>query len=276
MLGVLEHHICLGRDGGNEFHGDLCCQDGMCLMQSVFPRILCPQVKHRAQCEHCHHTATICQPQKRDHGVHGLSSPKGSTSWAHQEPCHELHREPKTTAPHNPLLPPSRPGQRLTGSTRSLSRGPSLPFHRRGKLKQRELSCSSMPGPAAGSGRALSRRGGRCRLVRGMAPPAHPIITFPPSFSPSLPPKKHFISRHVTVAIANAHALQVSAPTTTRRCLGSAAAAPGLAPTPKNTSDKQLRRSGHGLAAPQIPRGWKLPNQGWLVISHPPAALRVM
>lgn len=106
---------------------------------------------------------------------------------------------------------------------------------------------------AGGGGPLLPRA--RCRLVRGMAPPAHPIITFPPS----LPPKKHFISRHVTVAIANAHALQVSAPTTTRRCLGSAAAAPGLAPTPNNTLDKQLRRSGHGLATRQIPRGWKLP-----------------
>lgn len=128
-----------------------------------------------------------------------------------------------------------------------------------------------MPRPAAGSGRVLSRRGGRscrlprCRLVRGMAPPAHPIITFPPS----LPPKKHFINRHVMVAIANAHALQVSAPTTTRRCLGSAAAAPGLAPTPNKTLDKQLRRSGHDLAARQIPRGWELPKSR--VVVHIPS-----
>lgn len=121
-----------------------------------------------------------------------------------------------------------------------------------------------MSRPAEGSGRALSRGGwgaapAVCPLQAGAG---HGPAGSPHHYLPSLPPKKHFISRHVTVAIANAHALQVSAPTTTRRCLGSAAAAPSLAPTPNNTLDKQLRRSGHGPATQQIPRGWKLPKSG--------------
>lgn len=42
------------------------------------------------------------------------------------------------------------------------------------------------------------------------------LPSLPLSLPPSLRPKKHFIRRHVTVATANAHTLQVPAPTTTQ------------------------------------------------------------
>lgn len=88
------------------------------------------------------------------------------------------------------------------------------------------------------------------RAGTGHSPAGSPHHYLPPS----LFPKKHFISRHVTVAIANAHALQVPAPTATRRCLG-----PGTDPKGHLgcTAEKFRAWSGH----PANP-GWELPNKG--------------
>lgn len=97
-----------------------------------------------------------------------------------RKPC---HGEPKMApAPHDPLLPAAGPGERLTRSTRRFSRGPSLPFHRRGKLKAAGAA-AACPDP--------QQDPDVCYRAGGAAPAACPAAgwcgAWPRRLTPSLP-----------------------------------------------------------------------------------------
>lgn len=165
-----------------------------------------------------------------------------------------------------PPLPTTTGRRAAVRHHEEISPGRLAPISQAGKTKAPAVvaACPDpQQDPAAryrGGGGGGGAASAACLLQAGAG---HGPAGSPHHYLPSLPPKKHFISHHVMVAIANAHALQVPAPTATRRCLGSATAAPGTlptrAPTPNNTSDVCLRSSEHGLAAWQITRGWELP-----------------
>lgn len=159
-------------------------------------------------------------PPGMRHGAHGLSPPKGSAT---TKPSNQLHREQETVP--NTSRPPTAPHHGQASGCqhhRGVLPGPSLPFNRRGNPKRRELqrrvqTRSRIRLHVITEGLLLPRA--HCSLAWGTALTAHPIITFPPS-------KKTFHKPPRDGGNSERPRTSGAAPTATRRCPGSAAAAP--------------------------------------------------
>lgn len=137
-------------------------------------------------------------PEMRPWGSQPVTSEGLSHACSPRNPATSCTGSPKQhPAPCDPTHTPHRHGQAsghpaprggFAGAPRS---------HFTGGENRSTGSCSGVSRPAAGSVRVLSIVAGggwgglllpcaRCRLVRGTAPPAYPIITFPPSLQKNI------------------------------------------------------------------------------------------
>lgn len=205
-----------------------------------------------------------------------MSPPKLSASCAHHKPFDNLYGDPKPApSTMTPPLPTATGRRAAIQHHKEVLLGPLFPLHQEGKTGAPGVvaACSNPQQDAA----ARYRREGvaapaTCPLQAGtgMALPLTPSL---PALPPFLPPKKHFISLHVMVAIANAHALQEPAPTTTRRCLGT-----NLRLHLGHTDEELRAWSGHpanllGMGAPKIKAIWLYHiHQQWMQHRGSPAS----